>query len=264
MAAIPDTGTLTGQVLTDFLIKTILTLRAVGLIFANFKPPANPAGAGALRYLGPSFLGLVPKARALLAATINTGAFIGLGFGLAEYDQAVARATDAHESDTMLAVLAKDAHATASGALQNLALMTMQIIQAYFSTVNLPSADPKVKELLKAAGAKIEAAIAPIRSSRKGSRIANAAVKEKDTAIHTLEMTVQQYQTEETVHKAQDGLKLQILTGEPLRPKDLVVTEVPAVAEPVVKAGTKGAKANVSAAAPASAAAQKVRRKSPR
>ncbi len=269
MAAIPDiiiSGALSGDALVAFFIKNIGTIRLVASLRTKDQIPKDSIGAAALRYLGAQVMALAPKVRSFLVTTLPTGALSGLGFNLVDFDKAVTRVADAHEADTTLSVLAKDAHGEAVAAMQTLAAMLLSVVQSYLGTLKLKSADPHTKATFKAAGAKLEVTLAQIAEVRKGSKITNADLKTQAGTIGTQEEQIKQYQTEAVVQKVQDELKLQSLTGEPLRPKDLVMADVPtdSAAQATPGYGRKPAAQHKTFATPAAPTAGKARRKSPR
>jgi hypothetical protein len=265
MAAIPDPkgqGVLTGNALTAWIANQVQSVRATADVPVKNEIPKNANGAAAVRILGKSLMGIVPQARDFLNSTFSTGAFSGLGFTVADYDLAITRVSDSKGVDAAIAQLSKDAHGEATFAVQNLAEMTLQIIKTYIGVLAMPSSSPQIKAAFKTAGGLIAAAVATIKLGRKKSRKKNAASKEKDNTITTLEQTVQQFQANAAVQQAQDKLKLQELTGEPLRAKDVVVVDSPPVTAATAAAAGKKDGKQVSAVAPASPAAEKTRRAS--
>ena len=174
---------------------------------------------------------------------------------------------DLHPADTTLSALAKEAHGEAVASLQDLADMILKTIKAYLGTVNLVSMNPNTKATFQAAGAKLDITLAQLADSRKASKVANADLKTQAGTISAQEEQIKQFETEAVVQKVQDQLKLQSLTGEALRPKDLVVADVPtaSAAQPTTKYGRQSAGTHHKApATPTAPAVGKARRKSPR
>jgi hypothetical protein len=221
----------------------VANLRAAAQIPSKGQIVKDVLAAAALRYLGPGLMTIVLRVQVFFAATYGTGVFNGLGFTVEDYNTAIAREADAQDTDTTIATLSKDAHAESIAAKADLAGKTLKIIQTYAGNLTLPGVDPTIKETLKAAGAKVDAVLLPLKDNRAKNREANAALKNIQASLAASEASNQQLQTENAVRAAQDALKLQSLTGEPLGPKDLVVTELPgapAQPAPAASAGRSG------------------------
>lgn len=269
MSVIPDPivpTPVTGDALAAYLDKAIATLRQAVSIRTKDQIPKDALGAAAVRYLGSQVMGLVPRVRGFIVSVVDTGGLSGLVFTVADFDQAVTRVNDTHEADTRLSGLSKDAHAEAVAALQHLAGMILAVLQSYVGTINLKSADPKIKAKFKDVGGKLAASLAQIAQGRKSSKTTNAKVKTMGGTISAQKEQIDNFETASVVQKLQDQLKLQSMTGEPLRPKDLVVadqsTDTEAQAAPSYdrQTGTK----QTTSATPSAPAGSKARRKSPR
>ncbi len=231
----------TGNDLTQYLRQTCGDIRARTGIRPMEDIPVDNAGAVANRYYGKDLDSIGKMTLDLMTETEATGAYKGIGLTAKDYASAYTRMQDAASVDAALKPLAADAHADAVAARNSFADLTFKVLQVKRGMMTNPGTDPAVKSQFKDASGQVNEALAEVRKRRIKNRDSNAKARTTESALSSAQDTIQGFQEAQNVKDAQDDLKLKVLSGEPLRPEDLVMApSVPAAATPAAGAGDGG------------------------
>lgn len=218
---------LDGDALRQYLKREVVGLRGSTDLVpkAQLAPPEG--GLAALRYFGKNLLGTAQAAGRFMAEIEGTGVLKGLGFTSQQLQDAIAHVGDTHLLEATLTGLAEDAHNKAVHARATLARMTLKLVQSQRHIVSSPATDPALLAQIKDAGAPLQAELQSLQSGRQGNREVGDELRQAKDALGTAQQQNQQHETAAAVREAQKALRLKTLAGEPLRPEDLVIPQVP-------------------------------------
>ncbi len=218
----PQTLNITSLIDTvDAAIRQALVAAAIR---AKAQIPANAPGAAYVRYFGKFLMQAADSAVVLLRAALAKGAFPSITFTADDLSAAIQRVKDLTEVDAKFHDAAASAHAECLAATESLATMVYQITQAADAIQNNPFAPQEHKDAIQSGGKTLFGTVQERNDFIRGRRTELAGSRAKDVAIGDLTTKDLENQTQAAVLSAQDKLKLQMLTGEPLKPQDLVVT----------------------------------------
>lgn len=220
-------GRLAGDDLRAATGRNIDTIREDAGIGTAEKGGLTSTALALLRRFGNSLFVVATLAIVMWKDAKNTGAFDGLGFSLDDLTAAANRIGDLDFVSTDLGKLARDARLDATAAKVDLARMLDILLRARDSMLAHPT-DPKgIRPTMQRSGQKIDEALAIRRKALKESRVQKAAARGKDAIIEQQASELHKSQTKEAITEAQKDLKLQVYSGETLRPEDLVVATLP-------------------------------------
>lgn len=177
-----------------------------------------------MRYFGKTLPVAAQAAASFMAEVEGTGALKGLGFSSKGYGEVIVRLADAQVVETTLAGLAKDAHSAVTGARAELADKTFKIAQSLRYIVNSPATDPVLRTQAKDAGSELEAQLQSLQIGRQSSRETGAELRGLKNGLEAEKRKLKTHEAGEAVRNAQKDLRLQFMSGEPLRPEDLVMS----------------------------------------
>lgn len=214
-------GQPTGEALQSTITQLVEKLRAVAGLRGKAAVKATKEARAALRslglHLGPAALG----ALTLLRECERSGVFADLHFTRDDLVRAIARAQDTGGVESKLRVLGQDAHAEALDAREVLALMVMHLRRARTAIVQNPAARQDTRDLVRDAGAQLEGVFTERKGYVKGRRVAGAEARDAAIALDEAHARLAEYESKDDVVNAQKDLKIQYLSGEPLRPDDM-------------------------------------------
>lgn len=236
---------LAGEALRQYLKRESGNIRGSTALVAGSLATPTESGKAAVRYFGKSLLATAQVAASAMVDIEGTGVLKGLGFTSKQLTDAAAQAVDAQVVEAALTGLAKDAHSATINARAELADMTFKVVQSVRFIVNNPATDPVLRNQVRDAGSALEAQLQGLQTERQSSRETGAEVRGLKDELQAEKKKNKTHETSETVRNAQKDLRLQFMSGEPLRPEDLVMPaedEKPAEAEAEPKKGRRRAK----------------------
>ena len=147
----------------------------------------------------------------------------GLGFTSQQLTEAATQVVDAQAIEAALTGLAEEAHGAAVSARARLADMTFKVAQSLRCIVSNPATDPALRTQVRDTGSALSAQFQGLRSARQSRRDTTTELRDLQEELEAEQKKTRTHDTEEARRTAQKDLRLKKLSGEPLRPEDLVL-----------------------------------------
>lgn len=193
------------------------------LLSIDIKPEDRPATDGIARRRFGKHLDPVTGATITMIDTGN-GIYDSLSFGSGDVRADRSAIEDLGATEIRLKRFLKDVHAARVFVTGRLAGNVSVAIDTNVHTASNPGLDQKTRDLARSTGQHVQDILNGRKASAKKRRNATGALRDE---VGTANAKVQQLQNEKTVSDATKDVKISYLSGEPLRPEDVVITATP-------------------------------------